>query len=54
MNDKTYIERNLKIKLWFEMWLKKENKGIENIFSESANYIESWGPQYSNLSEIIY
>ena len=54
MNDKIYIERNFKIKLWFEMWLKKENKDIENIFSKSATYIESWGPQYNNLSEISY
>ena len=36
------------------MWLQKENKGIENIFSESVIYIESWGPQYNNLSEITY
>lgn len=54
MSEKIYIERESKVRLWFEMWLQKENKGIENIFSESVIYIESWGPQYNNLSEITY
>lgn len=54
MSEKTYIERENKVRLWFEMWLQKENKGIEEIFSETAIYIESWGPQYDNLSEITY
>lgn len=34
MSEKIYIERESKVRLWFEMWLQKENKGIENIFSE--------------------
>lgn len=41
------------IKLWFEMWLKKQNLGIENIFSNEIKYIESYGVKYENLDDII-
>ena len=30
--------------LWFEMWLTKQDLGIDNIFAEDVIYIESWGP----------
>ena len=30
------------IRLWFDMWLKKTDLGILEIFSQDALYIESW------------
>ena len=41
-------EREKIIHLWFEMWLTKQDLGIDNIFAEDVIYIESWGPQYAN------
>lgn len=41
------------IKLWFKMWLKKQNLGIDNIFSDNAEYVESYGVKYESLAEII-
>lgn len=40
------------IRLWFNMWLQKRDLGIENIFSEDAVYIESWGPEYRGALNI--
>lgn len=34
------------IQLWFDMWLKQKDLGIDNIFTENAVYTESWGPEY--------
>ena len=28
--------------LWFEMWLTKQDLGIDNIFAEDVIYTESW------------
>ena len=39
LNEKT-------IQLWFDMWLKQKDLGIDNIFTENAVYTESWGPEY--------
>ena len=44
-------EREKIIQLWFEMWLTKQDLGIDNIFTEDVIYTESWSPQY-NLSLI--
>lgn len=41
-------ERETRIKLWFDMWLKQQDLGIDDIFSEDVIYIESWGPKYKN------
>lgn len=30
------------IYLWFSMWLKREDLGIEDIFTNNVIYIESW------------
>lgn len=43
MNDREKI-----IRLWFDMWLKQEDLGIDNIFTEDVIYTESWGPKYDN------
>lgn len=40
------------IHLWFEMWITKQDLGIDNIFSEDVIYIESWGPQYNNRQNV--
>lgn len=45
-------QREKRIRLWFDMWLKKEDLGISDLFSEEAVYIESWGPEYHGVSKI--
>ncbi len=45
-------EREKIIRLWFDMWLKQKDLGIDNIFMEDAIYIESWGPEYENRATI--
>lgn len=41
-------EREKIVHLWFDMWLKQQDLGIDNIFSEDVIYIESWSPMYVN------
>ena len=36
-------KREETIRLWFDMWLKKRDFGILDLFSENAVYTESWG-----------
>jgi len=45
-------ERENKVRLWFEMWLKKEDLGILDLFAPDAVYIESWGPEYHGAEKI--
>lgn len=58
MCDKIYfgggilVEREIKIREWFDMWIENRSEGIENIFEENAVYIESWGPKYEGISAI--
>ena len=40
------------IRLWFDMWLQKNDLGILKIFSENAIYTESWGPEYHGAAKI--
>ena len=40
------------IRLWFNMWLKKRDLGIEKIFDKAAVYIESYGPMYESTDDI--
>lgn len=47
MNDREKI-----IRLWFDMWLKQEDLGIDNIFTEDVIYTESWGPKYDNQKTV--
>ena len=35
-------EREKIIHLWFEMWLTKQDLGIDDIFAEDVIYTESW------------
>ena len=41
-------EREKIIHLWFEMWLTKQDLGIDDIFAEDVIYTESWSPKYNN------
>jgi len=45
-------QRENMIRLWFEMWLKKEDLGILDLFTPDAVYIESWGPEYRGSEKI--
>lgn len=40
------------IRLWFDMWLKATDLGMDSIFSKNAIYVESWGPKYQGLEKI--
>lgn len=40
------------IRLWFRMWLEKEDLGMEAVFDRDAVYVESWGPEYRGLDKI--
>ena len=35
-------EREKIIRLWFDMWLKQQDLGIDKIFTEDVVYTESW------------
>jgi len=45
-------QRESRIRLWFEMWLRKEDLGILDLFTPDAVYIESWGPEYHGAEKI--
>lgn len=45
-------ERERIIRRWFDMWLRGEDSGIWDIFTENAAYIESWGPEYRGAEKI--
>lgn len=45
-------EREKIIRLWFSMWLQQRDLGIDDIFTEDAVYVESWGPKYENRRAI--
>lgn len=40
------------VRQWFDMWLRKTDSGITDIFSGDAVYIESWGPEYRGAEKI--
>ena len=41
-------EREKIIRLWFDMWLRQEDLGIDDIFTDDVIYTESWCPKYEN------
>ena len=41
-------ERERIIRLWFDMWLKQQDLGIDDIFTEDVVYTESWSPKYQD------
>ena len=48
----TEQEREDKIRLWFQMWLRQADEGILELFAPDAVYIESWGPEYHGADAI--
>ena len=38
-------ERERIIRLWFDMWLQQRDLGIDEIFADHAEYMESYGPR---------
>ena len=46
--------RESTIRLWFDMWLRGEDLGIENIFVPSCVYIERWGPKYEGRDKVAH
>ena len=45
-------EREKIVSLWFKMWLMQKDLGIDDIFTDNAVYIESWGPRYESCTSI--
>ena len=45
-------ERERIIRLWFDMWLKQQDLGIDDIFAEDVVYTESWCPKYENRATV--
>ena len=45
-------QRERAVRLWFDMWLKKEDLGVLDLFAKDAVYIESWGPEYHGAQKI--
>lgn len=45
-------EREAVIRQWFDMWLRQEDLGIDDMFAEDVCYIESWGPQYEGRAAV--
>ena len=45
-------ERERIIRLWFDMWLQREDLGLDNIFAEDVVYVESWGPRYESRAAV--
>lgn len=41
-------EKEKIIYLWFDMWLKQQNLGIDDIFAEDVIYTESRGLKYED------
>lgn len=41
-------ERKKIVRLWFDMWLKQQYLGIDDILTETVIYTESWGPKYGD------
>lgn len=40
------------IQSWFDMWIKKQDLGIDKIFASDIIYIECHGPIYENRKEV--
>ena len=44
--------RERTIRLWFDMWLRAEDLGIEGIFAPDCIYVESWGLRYQGWDKV--
>ena len=45
-------EREETIRLWFDIWIKLTDLGIDDIFTDDVIYTESWGPKYENCETV--
>lgn len=45
-------EREKIIRLWFDMWLRQTDLGMNDIFTENIVYTESWGPKYEDKATV--
>lgn len=45
-------QREQSVRLWFEMWLRQRDLGMDALFTPDAVYIESWGPEYHGVDSI--
>lgn len=45
-------EREKIIRLWFDMWLRQTDLGMNDIFTEDIVYTESWGPKYEDRATV--
>ena len=45
-------EREQTVRLWFDMWLQAEDRGIMSIFAPDCIYTESWGPEYHGAAQV--
>ena len=52
MSEAILNKREKIIRLWFDMWLQRQDLGISDIFSDDAVYTESWGPEYHGAAKI--
>ena len=50
----TEQEREKKFRDWCAMWVDREDRGITELFTQEAEYIESWGPAYCGAAEIAH
>ena len=50
----TEQEREEKFRDWCAMWVDREDRGITELFTQEAEYIESWGPAYCGAAEIAH
>ena len=47
-------ERERIVRLWFDMWLMRQDMGIGDIFTEDVVYTESWGPEYRDRDTVAH
>ena len=47
-------QRERTVRLWFDMWLRGEDLGIQRIFAPDCVYTESWGPRYEGREKIAH
>lgn len=52
--ERAEVSRENTIRLWFDMWLRRKDLGIAEVFSPDAVYIESWGPEYHGSAKIAH
>ena len=45
-------ERKKAVRLWFDMWLRQKDLGIDAVFDERVLYIESWGLEYEGREAV--